>query len=138
MTPRQKALVRETFPKVVPIADAAAALFYGRLFETAPALQGLFKGNMQVQGRKLMQMIGYCVDKLDDLESLVPAVKDLGRKHVEYGVTSADYAPVGAALLWTLEQGLGPAFTSEVKDAWTAVYQALASTMIAGAHAAPA
>jgi nitric oxide dioxygenase len=137
MTPRQKVLVRETFAKVVPISDQAAALFYSRLFETAPALKKLFKTDLQVQGRKLMQMIGYCVDKLDALEELVPAVKELGRKHAGYRVSSADYAAVGAALLWTLEQGLGPAFTSEVKEAWGDVYQTLASTMIAGAHAAP-
>ena len=138
MTPRQKLLVQETFAKVAPIADQAAALFYGRLFETAPALKALFKADMEAQGRKLMQMIGYCVGNLDALDQLVPAVKELGRKHVTYGVRDADYATVGAALLWTLEQGLGPAFTSEVKEAWTDVYQTLASTMLAGAYAAPA
>jgi hemoglobin-like flavoprotein len=137
MTPRQKMLVQETFAKVVPISDQAAALFYGRLFETAPALKGLFKADMQAQGRKLMQMLGTCVGKLDALDQLVPAVKDLGRKHVAYGVNDADYAAVGAALLWTLEQGLGPAFTTEVKEAWTDVYQTLASTMLAGAYGAP-
>jgi len=137
MTPRQKLLVQETFAKVVPIADQAAALFYGRLFETAPALRALFNTDMQAQGRKLMQMIGTCVSKLDALDQLVPAVKELGRKHVAYGVSDADYAAVGAALLWTLEQGLGPAFTTEVREAWTDVYQTLASTMIAGAYAAP-
>jgi hemoglobin-like flavoprotein len=138
MTPRQKVLVKETFAKVVPIADKAAALFYGRLFETAPSLRALFTGDMTAQGRKLMQMIGTCVGQLDDLDRLVPAVKELGRKHADYHVSTADYAIVGAALLWTLEQGLGPAFTPEVKDAWTAVYQTLSSTMLAGAHAAPA
>ncbi len=110
MTPRQKQLVQETFAKVVPISDQAAALFYGRLFEADPALRGLFKTDMQVQGRKLMQMIGYCVGKLDALPELIPAVKELGRKHAGYRVKSTDYATVGAALLWTLEQGLGPAF----------------------------
>jgi hemoglobin-like flavoprotein len=138
MTPRQKQLVQETFAKVVPISDQAAALFYGRLFEADPTLRGLFKADMQVQGRKLMQMIGYCVGKLDALPELIPAVKELGRKHAGYRVTPADYATVGAALLWTLEQGLGPGFTPEVKEAWTDVYQTLASTMIAGSHAAPA
>ena len=135
MTPRQKSLVQESFAKVAPIADTAAALFYGRLFETAPALRGLFHTDIQVQGRKLMQMIGYCVGKLDALDELVPAVKELGRKHADYGVEEADYATVGAALLWTLERGLGPAFTLEVRDAWADVYQTLASTMIAGVHA---
>jgi hemoglobin-like flavoprotein len=138
MTPRQKQLVQETFAKVVPMSDQAASLFYGRLFETDPTLRGLFKTDIKVQGRKLMQMIGYCVGKLDALDELVPAVKELGRKHADYKVKESDYATVGAALLWTLEQGLGPVFTTEVKEAWSDVYQTLASTMIAGAHAAPA
>jgi hemoglobin-like flavoprotein len=138
MTPMQKSLVRQTFAEVVPIADRAAALFYGRLFEVAPALRPLFKHDIQAQGKKLMQMIGYCVGKLDALDELVPAVKELGRKHAAYGAKEADYDTVGGALLWTLEKGLGPAFTPEVKAAWAEVYGVLAATMIAGAHAAAA
>jgi hemoglobin-like flavoprotein len=133
MTPKQKTLVKQTFAQVVPIGDQAAALFYGRLFELAPAVKPLFKGDMKAQGRKLMQMIGYCVGQLDTLDELVPAVKELGRKHVGYGVKDTDYATVGTALLWTLEQGLGPAFTPEVKEAWASVYGVLSATMIAGA-----
>ena len=129
MTPRQKTLVQETFAQVIPISEQAAALFYGRLFEIAPAVKPLFKGDMQEQGRKLMQIIGHCVAGLDQLDGLVPVVRELGRKHVGYGVTDGDYASVGSALLWTLEQGLGPAFTPDVKAAWAAVYQVLASTM---------
>ena len=133
MTPAQKSLVQKTFASVVPIADQAAGLFYGRLFELDPSLRPLFKNDMRVQGQKLMQMIGYAVNSLDALDQLVPAVEGLGRKHVGYGVKEADYATVGAALLWTLEMGLGPAFTPEVKAAWAAVYQLLAETMIKGA-----
>src|SRR5580704_7610506 len=117
MTPTQKSLVKQTFAEVVPIADQAAALFYGRLFEVAPSLRPLFKHDIQAQGRKLMQMIGYCVGKLDALDELVPAVEELGRKHAGYGAKEADYDTVGGALLWTLEKGLGPAFTPEVKAA---------------------
>jgi hemoglobin-like flavoprotein len=129
MTPREKSLVQETFAKVAPIADTAAALFYGRLFELDPKLKSLFKIDMREQGGKLMQMIGLAVSKLDALDELVPVVEALGRRHVGYGVKEADYDTVGAALLWTLEQGLGPAFTPEVKSAWTTVYGVLASTM---------
>jgi hemoglobin-like flavoprotein len=136
MTPTQKALVRTTFAQVVPIADQAAAMFYRRLFEMDPSLRPLFKGPIDEQGHKLMQMIGFCVGKLDDLDEIVPAVRELGRKHATYGVADASYGTVAAALLWTLEQGLGPAFTPEVKDAWKAVYGVLSSTMKAGAAAA--
>ena len=138
MTTNEKSLVKETFAKVVPIADTAAALFYGRLFELDPSLRSLFQTDIREQGKKLMQMLGYCVGKLDELDELVPAVKDLGRKHAGYGAEEEDYATVGGALLWTLEQGLGAAFTPEVKTAWTAVYELLAATMLEGAKAAAA
>jgi hemoglobin-like flavoprotein len=138
MTPLQKSLVRQTFTAVVPIADQAAAMFYGRLFELNPSLRPLFKVDITEQGKKLMQMIGFCIVKLDALDELVPIVKSLGARHVGYGVVEADYATVGAALLWTLEQGLGPAFTPEVKDAWATVYGVLSGTMLAGAQTATA
>lgn len=129
MTPEQKVLVQQSFTKVVPIADQAAALFYQRLFSLDPALQPLFRGSMEEQGRKLMKMIGTAVNGLDDLDALVPAVQDLGRRHVGYGVEDSHYDTVGAALIWTLEQGLGDAFTNPVRDAWITVYGILASTM---------
>jgi hemoglobin-like flavoprotein len=129
MTTHQVQLVQTSWEKVVPIADSAAALFYQRLFELDPELKGLFKTDIQQQGKKLMQMITVAVRGLSDLEKLVPAVQDLGRRHVGYGVRSKDYESVGAALLWTLEQGLGGDFTPEVKASWVAVYGLLAGTM---------
>jgi hemoglobin-like flavoprotein len=138
MTPAQKLLVQTTFAKVVPIADTAASLFYGRLFEIDPALRPLFKGDLVEQGRKLMQMIGVAVNGLDRLDQIVPAVQQLGVRHLAYGVRDAHYATVAAALLWTLEQGLGADFTPEVRDAWTAAYTLLADTMKAAAATAAA
>lgn len=138
MTPADKVLVQQTFPLVVPIADQAAVLFYGRLFELDPTLKSLFKIDMGEQGKKLMQMIGIAVNELDALDELVPIVEALGRRHASYGVKDRDYDTVGSALLWTLQQGLGAAFTPDVKSAWTAVYQLLASTMKAGAKSAAA
>ncbi len=138
MNPQQIALVQSTWAKVVPIREQAATLFYRMLFEMDPALKHLFKGDMAEQGRKLTAMIGTAVSGLTQLESIVPAVQDLGRRHVEYGVKDAHYDTVGAALLWTLEQGLGPAFTPEVKDAWATAYGVLASTMKDAAAKVPA
>ena len=136
--PHQALLVQQTFAQVAPIADQAAALFYRRLFELDPNLTRLFRGDMVQQGRKLMQMIGAAVQGLDDLDKLVPVVQQLGVRHAGYGVQDAHYDTVGEALLWTLEQGLGPAFTSEVRDAWTSVYGVLALTMkAAGARDSP-
>lgn len=135
MTPAEKELVQTTFATLVPIADQAAALFYGRLFETDPSLRPLFKSDLGEQGKKLMTMIGVAVKGLDSLDELVPAVKNLGRRHAGYGVTDAHYDTVGGALLWTLEKGLGSAFTPDVKAAWTTVYTVLSTTMKAGADA---
>jgi hemoglobin-like flavoprotein len=129
MTPQDKELVQASFAKVAPIAPTAADLFYKRLFELDPKLQSLFKGDMTEQGRKLMSMISYVVTNLHRIEELVPAIKDLARRHVGYGVKDKDYDTVGAALLWTLEKGLGPDFTPETRAAWTITYGALAGIM---------
>ncbi len=129
MTPEQKTLVQESFEKVAPIADQAAALFYKRLFELDPSVRPLFKTDLEEQGRKLMQMIATAVNGLDDLEALVPAVQDLGRRHVGYGVKDEHYDTVGTALIWTLEQGLGDEFTLQTREAWVTVYGVLATTM---------
>ena len=129
MTPEQKTLVQQSFALVVPIADTAAEVFYGRLFELDPSLRRLFHGDRREQGRKLMQMLTVAVHGLDRLESIVPAVRALGRRHAAYGVTDEHFETVGAALLWTLKQGLGSAYTPEVADAWASVYAVLATTM---------
>jgi hemoglobin-like flavoprotein len=133
MTPQQKELVQQTWAMVVPIADTAAELFYGRLFELEPSYRAMFKNDMTEQGKKLMKTINIAVTALDDVEPLIPVLKKMGADHVGYGVKERDYNVVGAALLWTLEKGLGDAFTDEVKNAWGAVYDVLASVMKQGA-----
>jgi hemoglobin-like flavoprotein len=129
MTPQQVELVQSSFQKVVPIAATAADLFYDRLFEIAPETRALFPPDLSEQKTKLVAMLATAVGNLHQLETILPAVKELGQRHKGYGVTTAHYAPVGAALLWTLEKGLGPAFTPEVKAAWTETYTALAGVM---------
>ena len=136
MTPQDKILVRETFAQVEPISNQAAALFYDRLFTLAPHYRSLFKHDMNEQGKKLMQTLGIAVAHLDKLDTLVPVVQKLGQRHVNYGVQQEDYAVVGEALLWTLEQGLGTAFTPEVKQAWTSVYETLSNVMKEAAYTA--
>lgn len=133
MTPQQIALVQQTFAEVRPIADTAAALFYNRLFMLDPSLRPMFRGDMARQGQMLMSMLGSAVAGLTNLPRLAPVVRQLGARHVNYGVTDDHYATVGAALLWTLEQGLGDSFTPEVSDAWAAAYRVLSETMKAGA-----
>jgi hemoglobin-like flavoprotein len=129
MNAEQIAAVQSTFEKVHPLSDTTAEMFYNRLFELDPSVQSLFKGDMKEQGRKLMHMISLAVSMLNRLETLVPAVQALGTRHVDYGVTHEHYDTVGAALLWTLEQGLGGDFTPEVKAAWTEAYHLLTGFM---------
>ena len=135
LTLAQTTLVQDSFATIAPIADDAAVLFYQRLFELDPSLEPMFRGNMAEQRKKLMQMLTAAVKGLDRLDQLVPVVESLGRRHAGYGVTDAHYDTVGGALLWTLEKGLGSAFTPDVKAAWTTVYTVLATTMKAGAAA---
>lgn len=134
MTPDQVALVQDSFRKVGPIADVAAELFYGRLFEIAPEVKPMFRGDMKEQGRKLMATLGVVVTGLTKLETVLPAASALAKKHVDYGVKAEHYTPVGAALLWTLEKGLGEAWTPELADAWGAAYSTLSDFMIAEAY----
>lgn len=133
MTPQQIDLVQKSFADVKPIAAAAAELFYNRLFTLDPALRPMFRGEMGQQGQMLMSMIGAAVNGLSNLEKLAPVVRQLGARHVRYGVRTEHYATVGSALLWTLEQGLGPKFTPPVRNAWAEAYTLLAEVMQMGA-----
>ena len=129
LTVAQKTLVQDSFKTIATIADDAAILFYEKLFELDPSLRPMFRGDMAEQRKKLMQMITAAVKGLDRLDQLVPVVQNLGRRHAGYGVQDSHYDTVGAALLWTLEAGLGRQFTPEVKEAWATVYGLLATTM---------
>jgi hemoglobin-like flavoprotein len=129
MTPEKIELVQTSFKKVVPIAATAADQFYDRLFEIVPAVRSMFPPDMKEQKSKLMAMLGTAVTNLHKLETILPAVKALGQHHKGCGVTAAHYAPVGAALLWMLEKGLGADFTPEVKAAWTETHTTLAGVM---------
>ena len=136
MTPTEIELIRASWSSVEPIADTAAGLFYGRLFELDPAIERLFRRtDMAAQRKILMQTLTVVVKSLARLDQIIPAVQALGRRHAGYGVREAHYATVGAALLWTLEQGLGEAFTPAVRAAWTTAYGTLATVMIDAAQA---
>lgn len=137
MTPDQVKLVQRSFAKVMPISETAAVLFYGRLFEIAPAVKSLFPADMTDQRRKLMATLAVVVNGLGNLQSVLPAASALAKRHVGYGAKPAHYPVVGAALLWTLQQGLGEAWTPEVADAWTAAYETLSRYMIAEAYGRP-
>jgi hemoglobin-like flavoprotein len=137
MTPDQKALVKNTWKLVAPMADAAARRFYDRLFETDASARMLFKSSdLPEQRRKLVQALSLVVRGIDDLAALAPAIADLGRRHAQLGVTDGQYESVGGALLWTFEHSLGPAWTAEARMAWASAYAVLAGLMKEAAAAA--
>ncbi len=134
MTPEQVKSVQDSFAKVVPIADTAAAIFYDRLFEIAPETRALFPAEMTEQRRKLIATLAAVVNGLGNLDSILPTASALAKRHVGYGVTAKHYEPVGEALLWTLQRGLGSAWTVEVAAGWIAAYATLSGFMIREAN----
>ena len=127
------ALVRESFAAAAQLPNVGQ-LFYRDLFALEPSLRHMFSADIDAQAERLMQMIGIAVGKLDDLEALVPVLQQLGRRHGGYGVTDMHYIVVGTALMRTLSDGLGAAFTPAHHQAWTAVYGLMANTMMSAAR----
>jgi nitric oxide dioxygenase len=137
VTPEQVELVQQSFAKVAPISEQAAVLFYNRLFEVAPSVKAMFPADMTEQRKKLMATLAIVVNGLGHLESVLPAASALAKRHVSYGARSEHYSVVGGALLWTLEKGLGKAWTPETAAAWTAAYTTLSGYMISEAYGSP-
>ena len=129
MNARQQELVRTTFATLAVMPEVAGALFYERLFAANPSFRPLFKNDMRIQGVKLMTMLAIIVYNLPEPGQILPAIRDLAVRHVEYGVKLADYDALREALLWTLEQTLGEDFTPSVREAWTLCYDELAGAM---------
>jgi hemoglobin-like flavoprotein len=131
MTPEAIRLVRESWARVEDTRAELAHAFYRHLFRTAPQVQRLFSNiPPSVQEVKFADMLGEIVRVLDKPYQLLPQVSLLGRRHMQYGVTATDYAPVGDALLLALEEKLGTEFTPRVKAAWREAYELLAHTMV--------
>lgn len=138
MTPEQVALVQTSFAKVMPIKDSASELFYDRLFEKNPSVRSMFPDDVTNQRKKLMAALATVVSGLSKPDTINPAIQALGVKHVAYGAEAAHYGPVGEALIWTLEQGLGDSFDRKTRDAWIAAYTLLSNEMIEAAEASKA
>jgi nitric oxide dioxygenase len=134
MNPTQIELVQDSFSKVAPISEAAAVIFYDRLFEVAPSVKAMFPADMTEQRKKLMMMLAAVVGGLGNLQSILPAASALAKRHVSYGAKPEHYPVVGGALLYTLEKGLGEAWTPELASAWTAAYGTLSGYMISEAY----
>jgi hemoglobin-like flavoprotein len=134
MTSDQVTLVQQSFANVAPISETAAVLFYDRLFEIAPSVVPMFPTDMKEQRKKLMATLAVVVNGLGNLDSVLPAASALAKRHVGYGAKAEHYPIVGAALLWTLEKGLGDGWTPDVAAAWTEAYGTLSGYMISEAY----
>jgi len=135
MQPSDIRNVQQSFEAVLPISQTAGEFFYADLFATAPEVKPYFRdANIEEQGRKLMTMLATVVRGLDTLDRILPVAQGLAIRHVDYGVKAEDYDKVGASLLRTLEQGLGEAFTPDIRASWVAAYGALSGVMIAAAY----
>jgi hemoglobin-like flavoprotein len=134
MNPTQIKLVQDSFAKVAPISEQAAVIFYDRLFEVAPSVRAMFPNDMTEQRKKLMGTLAVVVNGLSNLEAVLPAASALAKRHVSYGAKPEHYPVVGGALLWTLEMGLGDAWTPDLAAAWTAAYGTLSGYMISEAY----
>ena len=137
MTPEQKQLIRESFPAIREMAGPVALLFSGRLFALDPALRPMFRQDIELQGRKLMDMLTAVVDNLDHFEGLAPTLRALGQKHAGYGVRPEHYQTVARALMWALGQALDTEFYPELRSAWLAIIEAVSLSMKKGAAELP-
>lgn len=129
MRPEEKQLLRSSLGTLLSDADAAASVFYTHLFAREPSLRALFTSNLREQGHKFTQMLAATLASIDSLDSVVPLLWLMGKRHRGYGVTPAHYDVVEVALFAMLEQRLGEDFTPEVRAAWAALYSLMASTM---------
>lgn len=134
MNDRQIDLVRHTFARAERASAHVAATFYAELFALEPSLRRLFKPDIIAQGQKLMHMLGYVVERLDEPAQLLQTVRALAIRHLDYGVEARHYGFVGLALMRTLRHEMGPDFNAETRAAWGAAYQMLSETMIRAAY----
>lgn len=130
LSSRQKRLVRESLEAIREYSNAVTKLFYGRLFEVAPEVRGLFKNSLEDQSRKLLEMLGTIVDSLDRLQELEPQLVELGRRHAGYGVKPEHYAVMRTALLWSIARALDNGFDAETKMAWNEMLRAVTAVML--------
>ncbi|NTS43045.1 hemoglobin [Flavisolibacter sp. BT320] len=121
-------IFRQIDPRLV------GGVFYEKLFADQPSLRRLFKISLDEQSQQLIDMLSGIVFHLDDLEGLQDDIRALALRHVQYGVKPEHYTAVGAAMLWTLQQGLGQDWNQETAEAWQTCYDLLSATMIGAAY----
>lgn len=134
MTPQQVALVQESFEKIAAMGEPAWQSFYAELFALEPSLKQMFKGDISEQRKKLLAALALVMRALHAPATILAPLKSLAVKHVGYGVKPEHYTCMGHALLRTLNNALGDEFTPELRTAWAAAFQTLATIMKEAAY----
>lgn len=130
LTESQIALIKNSwkaFRNMDPVL--VGDVFYSKLFLEYPQVKSLFHISKAEQSKKLIDMLNVIVGRLDKLDELSDDIRNLGQRHVQYGVKPHHYKAVGESLLWTLQQGLGIDWTPELHEAWQTCFNLLASAM---------
>lgn len=130
LTNSQINLIQDSFKRLSPKTEAASEIFYDRLFEIAPELRELFRGDMAGQGMRFMTTMGILVQHLDDPATLRPYLQRLAEGHAAYGVKAEHFKPMGQALIQTMRETLGDGFHEDAAEAWEVAYDHLAREMI--------
>lgn len=131
LTSHQIQIVRYSWKSLRGIKPALIAdIFYTKLFSENPRLRKMFPADMEAQYTKLMDMLNSIVIRLDKMDELTEDITAMAIRHRGYGVKFSHYKPVGDALLWTLQQGMGRDWTPELAEAWGTCYNTLTGIMI--------
>lgn len=137
-------LLRNSFSKIEPVATQVGAVFYNKLFATAPETRALFSPDMSHQHTKFMSvvrelvslhlrsLISLPVTLLNNSEAAMPAIHMLGKRHVQFGVSPAHFDLMRSALMETLAEVLGKEFTPELRSAWQDAFDVMANVMKKG------
>jgi len=149
----QVCLIRETWASVGALGpDKVGVLLFQNIFDAAPGAAALFSFGREPDFKLdnlgenpavvkhatgVVDTVSAAVGLLDDLPTLGPVLVDLGARHITYSVEAVHYPVVGGAFLKTLELGLGEAYTSEVADAYTAMWGVVEATMLSAEESAP-
>jgi hemoglobin-like flavoprotein len=135
LTPEAIQAVRAGFARIAPIREEIGGLFYGKLFEMDPGLRPLFGDNLEAQSRMLMTAIQMVIDSLDSPENVARHLSEVGRRHGAYGAQMRDFDTFGAALIWSLQQGLGPDYTPQFETGWVGAFDLIRNVMRGGVKA---
>lgn len=119
-------LVQQSFALLEPALEPLMDLFFARLFQMEPSLRNLFPNDLSHHKRIFCRTLALIICEMEELAQLDTRVEELGKLYIALGLDAGAYDTLGAALVWTVEIGLGEAFTLEMRTAWSLFYGEMA------------